>query len=322
MFLYLADEINASGGLLGKKVEIVGLDNKTNPQESLIQAQKAADQGIRIITQGNGSSVAAALSGWVSKYNDRNPGKEIIYLNYAVVDPVLTNDKCSYWHFRWDANSDIKMAAPWRREIHAVQPCQRPPCSEFGRSAAAWRVDNGAAAIPDQSPLAVAQLPNHQHLSQPAGRRELRCAVLRSLGHRYAFWTSINRLRDVRERAEWLMERIGMTARRSAQAGVLSYAEQRALEIGVTIGGAAEVILLDEPTAGMNNSETEQAVALIRKVTEDKTLVMAEHDMGVVFNLADRISVLVYGEIIACDTPQRTRENAAVHEAYLGQAEH
>src|SRR5271166_2875617 len=110
-FQYLADEINASGGLLGKKVEIVGLDNKTNPQESLIQAQKAADQGIRIITQGNGSSVAAALSDWVTKYNDRNPGKEMIYFNYAAVDPVLTNDKCSYWHFRWDANSDIKMAA-------------------------------------------------------------------------------------------------------------------------------------------------------------------------------------------------------------------
>ena len=110
-FQYLADELNANGGLNGKKVEIVGLDNKTNPQESLIQAQKAADQGIRIITQGNGSSVAAALSDWVTKYNDRNPGKEIIYLNYAAVDPVLTNDKCSYWHFRWDANSDIKMAA-------------------------------------------------------------------------------------------------------------------------------------------------------------------------------------------------------------------
>jgi branched-chain amino acid transport system substrate-binding protein len=110
-FQYLADELNAEGGLNGKKIEIVALDNKTNPQESLIQAQKAADQGIRIITQGNGSSVAAALTDWVSKYNDRNPGKEIIYLNYAAVDPVLTNDKCSYWHFRWDANSDIKMAA-------------------------------------------------------------------------------------------------------------------------------------------------------------------------------------------------------------------
>jgi branched-chain amino acid transport system substrate-binding protein len=110
-FQYLADEINAAGGLNGKKVEIVGLDNKTNPQESLIQAQKAADQGIHIITQGNGSAVGLALSDWVTKYNDRNPGKEMIYLNYAAVDPILTNDKCSYWHFRWDANSDIKMAA-------------------------------------------------------------------------------------------------------------------------------------------------------------------------------------------------------------------
>jgi branched-chain amino acid transport system substrate-binding protein len=110
-FRYLADEINAGGGLNGKKLEIVGLDNKTNPQESLIQAQKAADQGIRIITQGNGSAVGAALSDWVTKYNDRNPGKEMIYLNYAAVDPALTNDKCTYWHFRWDANSDIKMAA-------------------------------------------------------------------------------------------------------------------------------------------------------------------------------------------------------------------
>ena len=110
-FQYLADELNAAGGLNGKKVEIVPLDNKTNPQESLIQAQKAADEGVRFITQGNGSSVAAALTDWVSKYNDRNPGKEILYLNYAAVDPVLTNDKCSFWHFRWDANSDIKMAA-------------------------------------------------------------------------------------------------------------------------------------------------------------------------------------------------------------------
>ncbi len=110
-FQYLADQINAAGGMNGQKVEIVPLDNKTNPQESLIQAQKAADQGVRIITQGNGSSVAAALSDWVTKFNDRNPGKEIIYLNYAAVDPALTNDKCSYWHFRWDANSDIKMGA-------------------------------------------------------------------------------------------------------------------------------------------------------------------------------------------------------------------
>jgi len=110
-FQYLADEMNAKGGILGKKIEIVGLDNKTNPQESLVQAQKAIDSGVRFITQGNGSSVAAALSDFVTKNNTRNPGKEVLYFNYAAVDPSLTNDKCSYWHFRWDASSDIKMEA-------------------------------------------------------------------------------------------------------------------------------------------------------------------------------------------------------------------
>src|SRR6478672_9206604 len=110
-FQFLAEELNAKGGILGKKVEIVPLDNKTNPQESLIQAQKAIDSGVRFITQGNGSSVAGALSDFVTKFNDRNPGKEVLYFNYAAVDPVLTNAKCSFWHFRWDANSDIKMEA-------------------------------------------------------------------------------------------------------------------------------------------------------------------------------------------------------------------
>ena len=110
-FQFLADELNAKGGVLGKQVEIVPFDNKVNPQESLIQAQKAIDAGIRILTQGNGSSVAGALTDFVTKYNERNPGKEVLYFNYAAVDPVLTNDKCSFWHFRWDANSDIKMEA-------------------------------------------------------------------------------------------------------------------------------------------------------------------------------------------------------------------
>src|SRR3982075_3113415 len=110
-YQFLAEEANAKGGILGKKVEIVPLDNKTNPQESLIQAQKAIDAGVRYITQGNGSSVAGALSDFVTKYNDRNPGKEVLYFNYAAVDPVLTNEKCSFWHFRWDANSDQKMQA-------------------------------------------------------------------------------------------------------------------------------------------------------------------------------------------------------------------
>src|ERR1700749_5014336 len=110
-FQYLADELNAKGGILGRKIEIVPLDNKTNPQESLIQAQKAIDAGVRYVTQGNGSAVAAALTGFITKFNERNPGKETLYFNYAAVDPILTNEKCSFWHFRWDASADIKMEA-------------------------------------------------------------------------------------------------------------------------------------------------------------------------------------------------------------------
>jgi branched-chain amino acid transport system substrate-binding protein len=110
-FNYLADLTNANGGILGRKLEIVPYDNKLNAQETLVQVQKAIDSGIRFITQGNGSAFAAAIEDFVQKYNDRNPGKEVLYFNYAAVDPLLTNDKCSYWHFRWDANSDIKMSA-------------------------------------------------------------------------------------------------------------------------------------------------------------------------------------------------------------------
>jgi branched-chain amino acid transport system ATP-binding protein len=146
----------------------------------------------------------------------------------------------------------------------------------------------------------------------------IRCAVLWSLGYKYSFWHRLGGLKDANLRAEEVMESIGLKRRRDTSAGVLSYAEQRALEIGVTIASGAEVILLDEPTAGMSRSETADAVELIRKVSQGKTLIMVEHDMGVVFNLADRISVLVYGEIIACDAPQSIRGNRAVQEAYLG----
>ncbi len=110
-FQYILEEINAKGGANGKKLEIVPFDNKLNAQETIVQVQKAVDQGIRIITQGNGTAFAIAISEWVTKYNERNPGKEVVYLNYAAVDPILTNDKCSYWHFRWDANTEQKMAA-------------------------------------------------------------------------------------------------------------------------------------------------------------------------------------------------------------------
>lgn len=146
----------------------------------------------------------------------------------------------------------------------------------------------------------------------------LRCAVLWSAGHGYTFWRSIDRLPDVQERTERLIERLGLERRREVPAGLLAYAEQRALEIGIAIAGDADVILLDEPTAGMSHSEAEHAVDLIRRVSAGKTLVMVEHDMPVVFGLADRISVLVYGKIIASDVPDKIRANKAVQEAYLG----
>ncbi|NMM27800.1 MAG: ABC transporter ATP-binding protein [Glaciimonas sp.] len=146
----------------------------------------------------------------------------------------------------------------------------------------------------------------------------LRCAVLWSLGYKYSFWHRLNGLKDAQECAEKVMVDIGLTRRRDVMAGVLTYAEQRALEIGITIAGGADVILLDEPTAGMSRSESDAAVELIRKVTVGKTLLMVEHDMSVVFGLADQIAVLVYGEIIACDTPANIRGNSQVQQAYLG----
>ena len=146
----------------------------------------------------------------------------------------------------------------------------------------------------------------------------VRCSVLWSLNYRYSFWHRLAALRDANEQARRVIGEIGLAQRSDTVAGVLSYAEQRALEIGITIAGGADVILLDEPTAGMSKSETRDAVALIRRVTEGKTLIMVEHDMSVVFDLADRISVLVYGEIIATGTPAEIRANRAVQEAYLG----
>jgi branched-chain amino acid transport system ATP-binding protein len=148
----------------------------------------------------------------------------------------------------------------------------------------------------------------------------LRCAVLWSLGYRYAFWRNLNKLSDAEDRADEILTRIGLKRRRKTLAGLLTYAEQRALEIGITIAGGADVILLDEPTAGMSRSETANAVALIREVTAGKTLVMVEHDMSVVFGLADRISVVVYGQVIASGRPEEIRGDAKVREAYLGTA--
>ncbi|MCO5110359.1 MAG: ABC transporter ATP-binding protein [Nitrospirota bacterium] len=148
----------------------------------------------------------------------------------------------------------------------------------------------------------------------------LRCGVLWSLGYKYSFLRFLSRLDDANDRAHQLMEMIKLDKKRDTLAVNLTYAEQRALEIGITIAGGANVILLDEPTAGMSRSETTRFIHLIKEVTEGRTLLTVEHDMGVVFGLADKIAVVVYGEVIAFDTPDKVRANARVQEAYLGSA--
>jgi len=146
----------------------------------------------------------------------------------------------------------------------------------------------------------------------------IRCAVLWSLGYKYTFIKFLSGLKDANDLAEKYMEMIRLDKKRDLLAMNLTYAEQRSLEIGITIAGGAEVILLDEPTAGMSKSETSRFINLIKEVTVGKTLLTVEHDMGVVFGLADKIAVVVYGEVIAFDTPEAVRSNPRVQEAYLG----
>src|SRR6266498_3672280 len=118
---YFVDKINAAGGLNGEKLELVAFDNKVSPQESLILLKKALDDGVRYVFQGNGSSVALAITDAVLKYNERDPGKEVLYFNYAAIDPALTNEKCNFWHFRFDADVDMKIVGD---ELHPLQKVQ------------------------------------------------------------------------------------------------------------------------------------------------------------------------------------------------------
>lgn len=148
----------------------------------------------------------------------------------------------------------------------------------------------------------------------------LRCAVLWSLGYRYTFWKFLADLKDANNRTDALMAMVHLDKKRNVLAANLTYAEQRALEIGITLASGASVILLDEPTAGMSQSESSRFMQLIKDVTIGKTLLMVEHDMGVVFGLADKIAVLAYGELLAYDVPEAVRASAPVQAAYLGAA--
>jgi branched-chain amino acid transport system ATP-binding protein len=144
-------------------------------------------------------------------------------------------------------------------------------------------------------------------------------AVLMSKHHiRYQFLRNLKKWKNVTEETFPLLEQIGLFDKKDVLAGFLSYGEQRALEVGLTIASDPELILLDEPTAGMSMDETRQAIKLIDRVTQGKTLVIIEHDMEVIFSLADLITVMQYGEVVTTGAPDEIRKDQRVKEAYLG----
>ena len=149
----------------------------------------------------------------------------------------------------------------------------------------------------------------------------IQSSLLWSFGLKHSCWRNLSKLRAINDRAEEILEQIGMAHRREVISGELSYAEQRLLEIGITVSSGAEVILLDEPTAGLSKHETSDIVERIKKICADKTLLLVEHDMSVVFSISDTISVLAYGKIIASGKPEDIKKEKIVQEAYLGSVE-
>lgn len=147
----------------------------------------------------------------------------------------------------------------------------------------------------------------------------LRLAVMRRYGLQFNIWRRVTHLRRVNDEVDGLLQQIRLGAKAHSIAGDLPYSDQRSLEIGMSLASDPKVILLDEPMAGMSHEETDYTTGLIREITAGRTLMIVEHDMDVIFNLADRITVLVYGEVIATGTPQEIRESARVKEAYLGE---
>ena len=147
----------------------------------------------------------------------------------------------------------------------------------------------------------------------------MRISVMGRHGHRFTLFRPIAGLRAVAAEVDDFLEKLRLTKRRDTLAGDLAYSEQRILEMGMALATDPEILLLDEPTAGMSREESAYIVDLIRSVTEGRTLVVVEHDMSVVFTLCDRISVLVYGEIIASGEPAQVRADRRVQEAYLGE---
>jgi branched-chain amino acid transport system ATP-binding protein len=151
--------------------------------------------------------------------------------------------------------------------------------------------------------------------------QNIRLAILSKDGIRFNLFRRVDRMKRVTEETEEMLRRINLYEDRDTPVSALSYGKSRALEISMALATDPEMVLLDEFSAGMSKEETHDAVALIRKLTEGKTVVIIEHDMDVVFNLADRITVLHYGKILATGKPEDIRNNQDVKDAYLGDLE-
>jgi len=149
----------------------------------------------------------------------------------------------------------------------------------------------------------------------------IRMGILSKKGIRFSLFCKVDRMKAVTEETECVLRSINLYEERNVPAGELSYGKHRSLEVGMAVATDPDLVMLDEPTAGMSREETRHTVALIRKLTEGRTMVIIEHDMDVVFSLADRVTVLHHGEILATGTPGEIRENPAVKDAYLGKAE-
>lgn len=151
--------------------------------------------------------------------------------------------------------------------------------------------------------------------------QNIRLAILSKRGIRFNLFRRVDSMQEITRETEAVLARINLTAERDRVASALSYGKHRALEISLALAGDPELVLLDEFAAGMSRDETHTAVALVRRLTEGKTVLIIEHDMDVVFSLADRITVLHHGQILATGAPAEIRQNQAVKDAYLGELE-
>lgn len=250
-------------------------------------------------------------------------------MTIEAVTPALELRGLSKRFGRMEIIREVDLVVPPGERHALIGPNGAGKSTLFNLISGRYRPDSGVVRLHGENISGMApQLINRRGLSRSfqitnifphlTVWENVRCATLWAMGYKYPFWRSIDRLADVRERTEEILTKINLLGRRQVPAGVLTYGEQRALDIGLAIAGKADVLLLDEPTAGMSRAETDHVVALIRRISEDRTLLVIEHDMGIVFDLADRISVLVYGQIIASDTPERVKANAEVQQAYLG----